>query len=680
MSISLDTTDASARLSHTGLGKKDKIATETHIESKAVREGVTSPLISKDVLHAYFKQITTGLETWMTSFLKNMPKLPLDPTSNAEPDKAVTTHLVWDVEAPNFETRRLKAKATYNYNNLIQGNNTLVLDAKGLDIDPKDPEAITVNGKPAKYEIVLSKEDKPDALRITIPSKKGAGTISISYQTQPDATGIFWIDKQYTEGQVHPLLYTLFQPTDGASVIPGQHTPQVRLTYVVNAKSSSPDLMVLSSVSNNPTSRNDKGHYHGLRMSRAVPLYLLSLHVGNFVYKGYADKITGVYAEESMIKDAAKALEMLPEFMKAAEEVCGPYNWGKYCPIILCWAFPYMAMEHPCASTCGSVCLEQPKVLIHELAHSWSGNDTTNCNWQQFFWNEGFTTFIEYLITAKIYGEDYASMIFLYTLDEAKEAMEKYRTINPEFLKLCNNSIEQEFTRIPYAKGALFFFTLREAIGHKDFAIFIKDYMKVFYQNTMSDERFLAFLKVWLEKRKNIKDFEEFKTTHQLDEWLYDIEIPSNAPALQSNLLKTIDEQINNVVSNEPVLKETISSWDICTQLMFLNRLKDKATREQLANLDTLMNFTDSTSMSIRGGWAHLCASSCYFTEATSNMIVEYVIKRNSRHETNKISSALCKSAEGRKIAERILAEENGRLFPITKETVRKALEVVPAK
>lgn len=677
MSISFNEAQSN-KLQHVDTNNRNIATKSSQVESKPNTTGYTSPLMGKDMLYAYFKRLTTGLEIWMSEFIKNMPKLPLDPTSNAEPHKAVTTHLVWDVEAPNFDMRQLRATATYTYNNLDQNNDRLVLDIRNIEIDATDPFAVTVNGKPAKFEIINSNHhDLPDALRITIPQKKGGGAVSIKYQTKSDATGIFWIEKQYTEGQKHPLLYTLFQPTSGASVIPGQHTPQVRLTYEVNAKTANPDLMVLSSVNNNPTARNNTGDYQGLRMNRAVPLYLLSLHVGNFVHKGYSDKVTGVYAEEAMIDDAAEKLKMLPEFMKAAEEVCGPYNWGKYCPIILCWAFPYMAMEHPCASTCGAVCLEQPNVIIHELAHSWSGNDTTNCNWQQFFWNEGFTTFIEYLITEKIYGEDHASMIFLYTLAEAKEAMDKYRSINTEFLKLCNNSIEQEFTRIPYAKGALFFFMLRDAIGHDNFSKFIKDYMKVFYQNTMSDSRFLAFLKVWLEKRLKISDFDGFKKQHQIDEWLYGVEIPSNATSFKSNLLNAIDVQITKIHKNEPFDKEIIQTWGIDAQLLLLSRLKDKVNNQQLANFDSQMKYTNSSSMSIRGGWAHLCAVTKYFTPATSNLIVSYIIKRNSLHEANKISSALCKSTEGRKIVERILSEENGRLFPITKEKLKKNLETI---
>lgn len=632
--------------------------------------GRTSPVISGEIRNAEIQRQVTGMDPWMVEFRKDMPKLPKDIYTNAEPEKIVTTHLVWDVEEPDFENRRLSATATYTYNNLDATNERLVLDVDSLEI-----ESITVNGEPAKFEVVPTEKNKPDALQIQIPAKQGLGTVSIQYKTDPEASGMFWIEDQYTDGKEHPLLYTLFEPTEGASAIPGQHSPQVRLTFEVNVKTGNPELMALSSVSNNPKARSADGHYNGLRMNRAVPLYLLSLNVGNFSFQPYNDGRTGVYSEDSMIKKSAEALKELPEFMRAAEEICGPYNWGEYCPVIMCWAFPYMAMEHPCASSCGSICLEIPAVIPHELAHSWTGNDTTNCNWQQFFWNEGWTTFMETLICEKIWGTDYANMILLYSLKEAQLAIEKHRESNPEALKLCSDSKEFEFNRIPYAKGALFFFMLRDAIGHENFDQFFKDYAKVFYQNSMSDGRFLAFLQLWLKHRMGMNDFDQFKKDNMIEEWLYGTEIPSNAPEFKSKLIEMMDEQVAKVLNGQPIDKEQILEWDLMTQKIFLSRFEGKVINEQLAELDREMGYSHSKSMAVLGEWSLLCAMAGHFTAETTQMIIDYVIKRNSVHEANKITTELCKTSDGMKIAQTILQQEQGRLFPHTRKIIENNID-----
>jgi leukotriene-A4 hydrolase len=38
---------------------------------------------------------------------------------------------------------------------------------------------------------------------------------------------------------------------------------------------------------------------------------------------------------------------------------------------------------------------ENVDVIAHELAHSWSGNLVTNCSWEHFWLNEGWTVYLE---------------------------------------------------------------------------------------------------------------------------------------------------------------------------------------------------------------------------------------------------------------------------------------------
>jgi len=627
---------------------------------------VLSPDLTADLAQAQ----ALGMKPWMLAFQKKMPVLPPDNYSNAEPHKVVTTHLVWDVK-PDFEKKQLHCVATYNYFNKMEGNNTLVLDTANLEID-----SITVNGEAAKFVVKPGVKPKQDALCIEIPSNKGAGEVCIKYSTSPKSTGIFWVDKEFTAGKKHPILYTLFQSIEGASAIPGQHCLPVRLTYEVNCHTGNPDLMAISSVSNNPTARNETGEYTHLKMGRAVPLYLLSLQVGNFSYQGYEeDPRTGVYAEDVMIDDVAKTFSYLPDVMKYGEEVCGPYNWGTYTPVLLPWAFPYMAMEHPCATTCGQICMERPSVAAHEISHSWAGNDTTNCNQRQFFFNEGFTTYIERLICEKLWGTDYANMEFMYTLKEMKGAMDEYRETRPDLLRLCQHTDDYEFTRIPYGKGALFFYMLRDAMGAKDFDRFVQDYMKVFYQNTMSEDRFLSFLQQWLLHEKGDSEFYKFLHEHKVLEWLHGTELPSNTPVFQSKLIDAIDAEKAKVLNKEPIDAELFKGWNIPTQMNLLSQLIGHVTAEHLAILDAQMHFTDSRVMSIREEWSRLCAGAGYITPQTKVSIANFLIERNSKHKANQVCTALSKTPEGREVIAYTLEQDQGRLFPLTRNTISEKLQ-----
>lgn len=588
--------------------------------------------------------------------------------SNARPREAVTTHLKWDILSLNWEKKTFLARVVYNYSNLKEGNRCISLDVRELDI-----LSVSVNGEKAAWALTDHDPIKPEHLQIEIPEGKRSGTLEIEYETTPGSSGCYWVDKELTAGKEHPLFYTLMQPNDGAGVLPGQHSPQVRLTWEVSVETGSGDLMALSSVKNNPTVKNPDGSYSGLRMDRACPLYLNSVVVGNLVYKEF-DGRTGVYSDPAEVDRVVHGAQDLPKMMAAAEEILGPYQWGRYAIVSLSKAFPYMGMEHPCASMCGQVCLEQPCVFPHELAHSWTGNDTTNCNWGQFFFNEGWTVFAEALICEKLYGADYAAMVFENLLQEAREDMEEFKN-QPEVLKLISDGTSAEFTRIPYAKGALFFFMLRNAIGHEEFSRFTKDYMQLFFQGTMSDERFKLFLAAWLKNEKGIKDTDAFFKEHKIDEWLYGTNMPINAPVTKSNLLERVKAQAK--LANEgkfvelPV--EEMKKYDVTTMLGFLGELKGM-DEEALDHLNDIFAFGSSEMISIRGAWALLLAKAEYFTPENEDLIVNFVIDRNSNYEGHKISAALCKSEKGRALAQRILQEGKGRLFTTVLERVQKNL------
>ncbi len=623
-------------------------------------------LVASTCISSSLAATAPSLKPWMIDLKKNLPLLPMDILSNAEPFKAETTHLVWDVE-PDFEQKKLQATTLYTYINKIEGNRFLTLDIANLDI-----HLVKVNGEEASFTIFPSTvPGKPDALRIEIPSEEGTGQLEIRYNTKEQSTALFWIDKKYTEGKEFPLLYTLFQTNEGASAIPGQHSPQVRLTYQVHVKTDNPDLMVLSSVSNNPIIRNETGNYQDLSLHRAVPLYLLSLQIGHFGFSAYEEDLrTGVYSEEEMLEKVTETFSFLPKVLQSAEEICGPYQWKVYTPILLSWAFPYMAMEHPCASTCGAITLDHPYVIAHELAHSWAGNDITNSTWQQFFWNEGLTTYLEYKISSRTWGEDYASMLFLETLSEMQEAMDTYRETRPDLLRLCQQTSDIEFTRIPYGKGALFFFMLEKALGEDAFSAFLKDYMNLFFESSMSDKRFIAYLKAWLEHEAGVEDPEDFFSQHQIANWLYDMEIPSNAPIFTSSFTQEFALEAEKLHLGQELDVEKIQSWDIAVQSYFLSSLSGKVSSRDLAVLDEKLSLTNTKSMSIKEEWARLCATSNYYTPETSQMIVDYVLQRNSAHKTNQLSLLLNKTREGKRIISMILEQENGKLFPIVKQKI----------
>jgi leukotriene-A4 hydrolase len=79
----------------------------------------------------------------------------------------------------------------------------------------------------------------------------------------------------------------------------------------------------------------------------------------------------------------------------------------------------------------------QVYVAVHEICHSWTGNEVTMNNWEDFFLNEGFTVFFERHVSAMLYDVDFAKVEALLGNTSLYNAMESlgwdntYSSIHP---------------------------------------------------------------------------------------------------------------------------------------------------------------------------------------------------------------------------------------------------------
>ena len=224
------------------------------------------------------------------------------------------------------------------------------------------------------------------------------------------ARALQWLSPEQTADKTKPFLFTQGQAILTRTWIPVQDSPGIRFTY--NAKVKVPnDLMALMSAEN-PQARSSDGVY-SFKMDKPIPAYLIALAVGDIAYQSI-DERCGVYAEQSMINKAAWEFADMGRMVTAAEELYGPYRWGRYDVIVLPPSFPFGGMENPMLTFATPTIIAGDRsltaLIAHELAHSWSGNLVTNANWNDFWLNEGFTVYFEHRISEKLYGADYSAM------------------------------------------------------------------------------------------------------------------------------------------------------------------------------------------------------------------------------------------------------------------------------
>src|SRR3546814_5846989 len=123
-------------------------------------------------------------------------------------------------------------------------------------------------------------------------------------------------------------------------------------------------------------------------MDKPVAPYLIAMAIGDLHFQAISDTM-GVWSEPAMVDKAAAEFADLGKFMQAAEELYGPYRWGRYDVLVLPPSFPYGGMENPTLTFATPTIIAGDKSLVsviaHELAHSWSGNLVTNATWDDFW-------------------------------------------------------------------------------------------------------------------------------------------------------------------------------------------------------------------------------------------------------------------------------------------------------
>ena len=111
--------------------------------------------------------------------------------------------------------------------------------------------------------------------------------------------------------------------------------------------------------------------------------------------------------------------------------------------------------------------------VAHELAHSWSGNLVTNATWDDFWLNEGFTTYFERRIMEEIDGLDVVEMhAILGKLELEEEIADQPPGEERDtalYIPLEGRDPDEELGSAPYEKGYLFLRMLEEAVGRDRF-------------------------------------------------------------------------------------------------------------------------------------------------------------------------------------------------------------------
>lgn len=577
-----------------------------------------------------------------------------DPHSYAKPWEARVTRLKLDLVV-DFEDKVVSGLAAWDVV-MADGAQELVLDINNLDIQRivLQPGDITATYSIGDIEPYLGQP-------LTIDLQPGIEVVEVYYSTKPGISALDWLEPVQTAGGRYPFMYTQSQPVLARSFFPCQDTPGIRFPYEATITVPPELLAVMSAV--NPKTRRDDGIYH-FKMDEPIPSYLVALAVGDLEFRSLGPR-TGIYAEPELIEQAAYEFAQTEDMLEAAEDLYGKYRWGRYDLLVLPPSFPAGGMENPRLSFISPTVLAGDRsltdVVAHEVAHSWSGNLVTNTSWEDLWINEGFTVYFENRIMEAVYGHDYEQMLVTLALGDLREELDRYGWDHPDTrlkIDLKGRDPDSSFTAAAYTKGGLFLLNLEQQLGRKRWDRFLNDYFDTFAFQSMSTEKFLAYL-----NDKIIAGDNELEYRLNIAGWIHSPGLPESLPHFDSPVLDIIRKQALDFSAGIPAAQLETEAWTTHHWLHFLRHLPDNIGMGRMDDLDQAFDLTRTGNSEILFEWLRLAILNQY-AEAYP-VLEEFLTSIGRLKFLIPLYREMQSTTEGREMATRFYSQARSRYHSV---------------
>ena len=585
-----------------------------------------------------------------------------DPHSLANPEEVRPTHISLDLTL-DFDAKRIRGSAELD---LVYAEGALpkalALDSRGLEVARvTEPET----GSRLAFALEAPVPYLGQRLRITLPERRPR-RVRIEYGTGPQASALQWLDPAQTTSGRRPFLFTQSEAINARSFVPCADSPGQRITYdaVIHVP---PGLVAVMSAEHG---QDDvaRGVFR-FRMPYSIPPYLIALAAGEIAFRPVGPR-TGVYAEPAVVDRAASEFADMEKMLSAAEALSGRYAWGRWDVIVLPPSFPYGGMENPLLTFATPTILAGDRslvsVVVHELAHSWSGNLVTNATWNDFWLNEGFTDYLEVRLGEALYGKDFADREVLLAQREIEEALADPKTL-PDDTRLVpdltgRSPDDGPPAAIPYSKGAAFLRVLEARFGRPRFDAFLQEYFAKNAFSTMTTGRFEEIL-----RRDLFRGDAAAWAEVGVDDWIHGRGLPKNV-VIPSSAAFALTRSAAAAFAEEGRVDGIKADWSTAEWQDFLGALPRDLATERMAALDTRFHLSSAGNSEIVYSWLRHVVWSAY--EPAYPALEGFLTRQGRRKFLKPLYEDMEAKAETRDLGRRIYARARPGYHPLCVATI----------
>jgi aminopeptidase N len=582
-----------------------------------------------------------------------------DPHSYADLTQGKISQIDLRIKA-DFETHILHIEADYQLEEPVSGS--LFLDTSKINL-----ETAHTNGQPIQYE--FDKQGDLLGERLHLGGLENASSFTLRFATAPEARSLQWLPAVQTAGGEHPFLFSQCQPINARSIFPCQDTPSVRFTFSAEVEVPAALTAVMAAEQVGSEVRGENKVFQ-FKMPQPIPSYLFALGVGHLTFRELGPR-TGVYAEPEMIDDAAWEFAENEAKMVAAEKLLGSYLWGRYDLLIMPPSFPYGGMENPRLTFLTPTAIMGNRratyLITHELAHAWTGNLVTNATWEDFWLNEGWTTYAELRMTEVLEDKEEADLTAVFYNNMLFEIMERVGVDSPlTCLKVPSEGRDPEttFTGIPYYKGYDFLAECERVVGRDRFDAFMQKYIEKYKFQSLSTEAFLDYLK---------QELPEVFEKVDVQTWVYETGMPEEWHKPQSDLYDVVQEVLAAYQKGTRPTKEQVADWRRYQMGSFLMGLPKQIPVEDCKYFEKILELQKKKDSGAYSLFYPICILSGY--QEILPRIEEYLGNIGRGLFIQPIFRAMIATDWAKGHARHILENVRERHHPITVHVINKLLE-----